>query len=80
MKFNFEQDDPVKFDNGAIKGEGIIVGCSVIEQAVIGATYIVKVTDGSVPTEEYPFDTVAITECHLVWSLRHGWSKHNEVA
>ena len=63
--YKFKQNHPVYFDNGVMKGGGVIVGCSTIAMPVIGKTYLVKVTDNSLPTSEYPFDTMAIAECHL---------------
>jgi hypothetical protein len=64
MEFAFSANEIVDFDNGALVGRGRIVGCAVTFQ-VDGNAYMVKVIDGCLPTEEYPFDTLAIAEPHL---------------
>jgi hypothetical protein len=68
MRFRYRMNQPVYFDNGSIRGNGFVVGCALTEQAVVGATYMVKVNscDNCVfPSEEYPFDTIAVAEVHL---------------
>lgn len=66
--YNFQQDQEIQFDNGMIQGCGKVVGCACIPQAVIGAQYIIKVTDGQLPNKEYPFDTISVFECHILES------------
>ena len=51
------------FKLGKFTGEGLICGCSVIEQPIIGSTYLVKLT--GIVSKEYPFDTIACSEIHL---------------
>ena len=71
MKFNYVYDEKVHFNNGFQEGNGIIKGVSAIREKstidmpVMGATYVVKVIDGFIPNEAYPFDTMAVAECHL---------------
>jgi hypothetical protein len=68
MQFKFRMNQPVYFDNGVIKGNGFVVGCALTEQAIVGATYIVKVNlceNCTLPSEEYPFDTITVAEAHL---------------
>lgn len=55
----------VKYDNGVIKGEGVVVGYSVIEQSVIGATAIVEDQSGNIPNASYPYTHFACAEIHL---------------
>jgi len=55
----------VKYDNGVIKGEGVVVGYSVIDQIAIGATAIVEDTSGNIPNSVYPFTHFACAEIHL---------------
>lgn len=65
--FNFTQDEYVLFTSGEVTGLGQIVGCSTIEMPVIGRMYIVKVFKSypSLPTTEYPFNTISVPEIHL---------------
>lgn len=65
-QFDYHFGQRVFFDNGMCKGQGKIVGCSTIGVAVIGRSYMVEVLDGSLPNDAYPFNTVAVFECHLL--------------
>jgi hypothetical protein len=57
----------VHFDNGVVKGNGIIVGCAIIGHPLIGKTYIIQVhqCEPQIPNETYPFRTIPMTECHI---------------
>jgi hypothetical protein len=65
-EYKFEQNQQVQFDDGVNQGEGVIVGVSAIGLPLLGISYLVKVTDGSLPTEVYPFDTRVVFECHIL--------------
>jgi len=65
--FNFAQNDIVAFTVGDLKGYGKIVGCSTIELPVLGRMYIVEVITSTqpLPSDTYPFTTIAVPEIHL---------------
>ena len=68
-KFNFQQGQKVRFDDGMYRGVGRVVGCSTIAMPIIGChcCYMVAVSEGSLlfPNEAYPFRTISVFECHL---------------
>ena len=45
----------VRYDNGVMKGEGIVMGISTVPMATIGASVIIKDMSGNLPTNEYPY-------------------------
>ena len=61
--FKFKMDEKVRCTD--IPSEGVVVGVSTTGLPILGVGYIVKVTDGSIPTEEYPYDTRTVFEIHL---------------
>jgi hypothetical protein len=64
--FEFKQGDKITFGYNNLKGiKGEIVGCSGTGHAVIGQTWIVRVTSGEIPSELYPFDTMAVFNCWI---------------
>ncbi len=66
--FSYKQGQFVKFAMGGEnlpRGEGKIVGVSTTELPIIGCIYMVEVTDGSFPSDVYPFTTISVLECQL---------------
>ena len=63
-KYKFENQQLVTFDTGEFLGRGVVIGYSVSEQPVIGASVIIQVTESNIqlPTEEYPFNVVSLFE------------------
>ena len=63
-KYKFENHQLVTFDAGEFVGRGLVIGYSVSEQPVIGASVIIEVTESNIrlPTEEYPFNVVSLFE------------------
>ncbi len=55
----------VTFDNGVIKGEGIIKGLSNRDIPILGVGYIVEVTDGNIPNSTYEYDSMIVFNYHL---------------
>jgi hypothetical protein len=67
MKYRFKDRQKVWFDNGLIKGEGLVVGVATMENFIIGSTYMVEVLTCNVPfpKESYPFKTIPVIDLHL---------------
>lgn len=63
--YKYKANQRISYDNGVLKGEGLVLGCSTTDQAVLGKGMIIKDLSGNIPTEEYPFDTMAVFEVHL---------------
>ena len=69
----YKSKQKVRFDTGIVRGEGYIVGiacipivsATIIPSDRIIASYMVQVTDGSFPTEAYPFEVIPVFECNL---------------
>jgi len=57
----------VSFDNGVVKGIGIVKGVTTTEQPVIGCTYVLKVleSDPIIPSDLYPFSHLGMFEVHM---------------
>jgi len=62
--YTYQSGQAVSFDNGMIKGFGVIKGISTHPQAVIGAGYIIEPND-SPYSAAYPFDLISVMECHI---------------
>jgi hypothetical protein len=67
VDYKFRNMSLVAFDNGVVKGEGFIVGACDTGHPIIGITYMVDTVDCNVslPNDTYPFEILAISECHL---------------
>lgn len=67
MEYKFKNNEPVIFDNGVIRGHGVVLGVATTEHAVIGSIYIVEVFESNVelPNETYPYTVIPMTECHM---------------
>jgi len=63
--FKFKMDQEVRYTDTDVPGEGVVVGVSTTGLPILGVGYIVKITDGSLPTENYPYDTRTVFELHL---------------
>lgn len=67
--FNYKQNDKISFDTGVagLSGKGIVVGCATEGAAVIGKTYMIKITESNypIPNDQYPFDTISIFEVQM---------------
>jgi hypothetical protein len=63
--FKYYDGQEVEYDNGVMKGKGIIVGYCNVEQAVIGATAIIKDLSGNVPNKSYQYQCFACAEIHI---------------
>ena len=63
-KYKFENHQLVTFGRGEFVGRGVVLGYSLSEQPVIGASVIIQVTESNIrlPTEEYPFNVVSLFE------------------
>lgn len=55
----------VTFDNGVIKGKGIIKGLSNRDIPILGVGYIVEVTDGNIPNSTYQYESMIVFNYHL---------------
>tara|TARA_Y100000310_G_scaffold345019_1_gene461220 strand:+ start:7229 stop:7720 length:492 start_codon:yes stop_codon:yes gene_type:complete len=60
----YEQNDQVVIHNGQLSAKGIVKGVTS-EDGPFGPTYIVQVTDGQIPNETYPYNTLTVCETHL---------------
>ena len=62
--YKFKNQQRVTFDTGKFKGTGLVVGYSIAEQPVIGASVMINVTESnlSLPTEDYPYTVVSLFE------------------
>lgn len=67
MVYTYKDQQIVNFDNGIIKGMGMIVGVATTPFAVIGSIYVIQVgsSEPSLPTEEYPFSAIPMSECYI---------------
>jgi hypothetical protein len=62
---NLQQGDKVEYDNGAMRGQGEVVGIATTPLAVIGASVIIRDLSKNIPNESYPFECFVCSECHL---------------
>ena len=62
--YKFKNQQLVTFDTTEFRGKGFVIGYSVSEQPVIGASVIIQVTESNIqlPTKEYPFNVVSLFE------------------
>jgi len=44
---------------------GYVVGVGSTEMPVIGHMYLVHITSGQIPNEEYPYNTISVAEAWL---------------
>ena len=66
----YAQGSRVEYNNGVIKGYGIVVGYALTEQMVIGSTAIIEDCSGNIPNTQYPFTHFVCAEVHLSADLR----------
>lgn len=66
-KYKFKNQQLVTFDAMGFIGKGFVIGYSVSEQPIIGASVIIQVTESNIqlPTEEYPFNVVSLFEAFV---------------
>ena len=64
-KFKFRDGQKVEYNNGVMRGIGVIIGCSSVSLPVNGAIYIVKDSSQNIPSKEYPFECFTCAEVHL---------------
>jgi len=55
----------ISYDNGVIKGNGIIVGLSSKDIPIIGVGYIVKDLSGNIPSDVFKYDTFIVFSIHI---------------
>ena len=62
--YKFKNQQRVTFDTGEFKGTGLVVGYSIAEQPVIGASVMIHVTESSLnlPTKDYPYNVISLSE------------------
>ena len=73
MNYKFKNNEPVTFDNGVIKGHGVVLGVATTGHAVIGSIYMIEVYESLgviLPNDEYPYTVIPMTECHIQ-SIKH---------
>ena len=65
--YKFKNQQLVTFDTMGFSGRGLVIGYSVSEQPVIGASVIIQVTESNIqlPTEDYPFNVVSLFEAFI---------------
>jgi hypothetical protein len=64
-QYQFKDGQKVEYNNGLMRGVGVIVGCSTISFPVMGATYMVRDSSGNIPNERYPFQCFPCAEIHI---------------
>lgn len=55
----------VNYDNGVLKGKGIVVGTSSTGLPVLGVGYIIKDISGNIPNSTFQYDTFVVHAVHL---------------
>ena len=62
--YKFKNQQKVMFAAAGFRGTGLVVGYSVTEQPVIGASVMIHVTESSLglPTEDYPYNVISLSE------------------
>lgn len=62
--YKFKNQQRVAFDTGEFTGSGLVVGYSMAEQPIIGASVMINVMESNLnlPTEQYPYTVVSLFE------------------
>jgi len=60
-----ENNTLVEYDNGILKGDGVVIGLATTEMPIIGIGYIVQDVSGNVPNEVYQYSSFVVHTIHL---------------
>lgn len=65
LDIKYENGAIIEYDNGIIRGKGIIQGIASNYVPVIGTGYIVKDLSGNIPNTVYTYDTFVVHQVHI---------------
>ncbi|MCF8299084.1 MAG: hypothetical protein K9J13_16165 [Saprospiraceae bacterium] len=63
--YTYKEGDKVIYDDQYGKGEGVVIGVAFHPEPPIGAGFIVRPTDNSIPNETYPYSVRVVFEVHM---------------
>ena len=61
----YDRNEIVYYDNGHMKGVGMVVGVATVELPAIGITYILKDMSKNIPNSKYNFEYFVCSATHL---------------
>lgn len=64
QELDLKQDDRISFDNGTVKGEGIVMGIATNGDALLGKSYIIK-PDVRIANDVYDFECICMFELYM---------------
>lgn len=64
QELDLKQDDRISFDNGTVKGEGIVMGIATTGVAILGRNIIIK-PDVRIANDVYDFECICMHELYM---------------